>query len=96
MPDEEIINMLKKHKKKLCKKYNIESIGIFGSYARGEENQDSDVDVLVEYKITPGFFEFLDLEDELKSIFNKKVDLVTKPALKPLIKDKIIKEVVYI
>lgn len=96
MPNQEIINKLKEHKEELCKKYNIASIGIFGSYARGEETDDSDVDILVEYDITPGFFEFLDLEDELNNIFRKKVDLVTKPALKHLIKGHILNEVVYI
>lgn len=96
MSSNEVINALKEHKEELCKKYKIASIGIFGSYARGEEIPDSDIDVLVEYKTTPGFFVFLELEDELSKIFNKKIDLVTKPALKPLIKDQILKETVYI
>jgi len=96
MPDNEVINKLKEHKNDLFKKYNIKSMGVFGSYARGEESSDSDVDILVEYSITPDFFKFLDLEDELSEIFNKKIDLVTKPALKPLIKNKILKETLYI
>ena len=96
MPNQEIINKLKEHKEELCKKYNIVSIGVFGSYARGEATPESDVDVLVEYDVTPGFFVFLELEDELSKIFNKKIDLVTKPALKTLIKDRILRETVYV
>ena len=61
MPNQEIINKLKEHKEELCKKYNIVSIGVFGSYARGEATPESDVDVLVEYDVTPGFFVFLEM-----------------------------------
>jgi len=96
MSPAEVINVLKKYKTELYKKYNIKTLGIFGSYARGEENPESDIDILVEYEITPGFFKFIDLEDELSKIFNRKIDLVTKPALKELIKDDILKEVIYI
>jgi uncharacterized protein len=96
MMNQEIIEKLKSKKDELSKKYNIKSIGVFGSYARGEETPESDIDILVEYDITPGFFEFLNLEDELSVLVNKKIDLVTKPALKPLIKDQILQETIYL
>jgi len=93
-----IVDKLKDHKKELQEKYFIKKIGIFGSYVRGEEKADSDIDILVEFEKdrTPGFFKFLDLEDELEKLFNKKIDLVTNNALKDVIKDSILQEVFYI
>ena len=92
----QIFEILRDKKSYFQEKYNISEIGIFGSYARGEERTESDVDILVEYYKTPDFFKFLDLEDELEKLFNKPIDLVSKPALKPLIRDQILKETIYI
>ena len=83
-------------KQEFIQKYNLTYIGVFGSYARREENPASDVDILVEFSVIPTYFKFLELEEELEKILDKKVDLITKAGLKPLIKDKIIKETVYI
>ena len=96
MFNRKILKKLEKNKRKLIQKYNLTYIGVFGSYARGEENPASDVDILVEFSIVPTYFKFLELEEELEKILHKKVDLITKEGLKPLIKDKIIKETVYI
>ncbi len=71
-------------------------MGVFGSFAAGEEKEGSDVDILVEFDKSITLFGYVDLkfflEDELKT----KVDLVTKGALKPLIKDEILRETVYL
>ena len=90
----DIGEVLKKHKPVLKEKYKVEEIGVFGSYVRGEQSQMSDVDILVQL-CEPVGWEFLDLKEFLESILNRKVDLVTVNALKPQIKDKILKEVVY-
>lgn len=90
----DIGEVLKKHKPILREKYKVEEIGIFGSYVRGEQSQMSDVDILVQL-CEPVGWELLDLKEFLESILNRKVDLVTVNALKPQIKDKILKEVVY-
>ena len=92
----EIKNLLSKHRKELEAKYKVKNIGVFGSFARGEQRTKSDIDILVEFKATVDFFEFLDLEEHLERLLGIKVDLVTKRALKPLIKDKILNEVVYV
>jgi len=92
----EIKNLLSKHRKELEAKYKVKNIGVFGSFARGEQRTKSDIDILVEFKATVDFFEFLDLEEYLEGLLRVKVDLVTKRALKPLIKDKILNEVVYV
>ena len=96
MPNDTILHILKQYKQELMQKYNFTYIGVFGSYTRGEENPASDVDILIEFSIIPTYFKFLELEEELEKILNKKVDLITKSGLKPLIKNKIIKETVYI
>ncbi len=90
----ELEETLKKHKPFLGEKFKVKNIGIFGSYIRGEESEKSDVDVLVEFYAPIGW-KFVDLKEFLKEILGKEIDLVTVRALKPQLKDKILKEVVY-
>ena len=80
----------------LRKKYPIKSIGLFGSYVRGEQKKRSDVDILVDFDETISLFKFVDLETELSDILGRKVDLVMKSALKPKIGERILEEVAYI
>ena len=84
------------NKKNLAAKYKVKRIGVFGSFVKGKQKKKSDVDILVEFKETVDFFEFLDLEEHLEKLLGIKVDLVTKRALKPYIKDNILKETVYV
>jgi uncharacterized protein len=90
----EIEKILKKNKSILHDKFKVEQIGLFGSYVRGDESKKSDVDILVEFSEPVGW-EFIDLKDFLEEILGIEVDLVTKKALKPQLKDKILKEVVF-
>lgn len=76
-------------------RYMVKEIGIFGSVARGEQTASSDIDVVVEFSEPVGFFSFLDLENFLSRTLGKKIDLVTKRALKPTAKDQILKDIVY-
>ena len=78
------------------KKYYVSKIGIFGSYARGEAGENSDIDILVEFEKPIGFFKFLELEEYLSDLLEIKVDIVSKKALKPHIGKNILKEVVRI
>ena len=89
------LNTFNENRSVLRDQFRVKEIGIFGSVARGEQTASSDVDVLVEFSEPIGFFKFLDLENFLTRILNKKVDLVTKKALKPVVKDRILKDVVY-
>ncbi len=91
---QEIEKMLKRYKPFLKEKFKVKRIGIFGSYIRGEESEKSDVDILVEFSAQIGW-EFIDLKDFLEDILDKEVDLVTVRALKPQIKENILKEVVF-
>ncbi len=72
-------------------------MGIFGSFARGEEDQDSDVDVLVSFHEGKKTFDnFMGTNYYLENLFMRRVDLVTDATLKPLIRDLILKDVVYV
>lgn len=90
---EEIRNLLNSHKEELEKDYNAVKFFIFGSYSRGEQTGDSDIDILVELKAPLGL-KFFKLEKFLEKIFAKKVDLGTADGLKPAIKDMILKEAI--
>lgn len=76
--------------------YNVDYIGVFGSFARGDSKETSDVDMLVGFSKPIGFFKFIELEEYLTNILGKKVDLVTEKALKPAIKDEVLREVIYV
>ena len=78
------------------KRFKVKTIGVFGSYVRGEQKRQSDVDLLVEFEEPVGLFEFMDLEMYLTDLLGVKVDLVSKKALKPHIGERILKEVTMI
>lgn len=81
----------------LKEKFEVQTIGVFGSYSRSEQTQKSDIDILVTFSEDAhiGFFKFLELEEFLSKQLGIKVDLVTKDALKPMLKDRILNETVY-
>ncbi len=93
---EKILRKLAALKPELQARFSVREISLFGSFVRGEEEETSDIDILVEYTETPDMFEFLDLEEYLSTILGIKVDLVTKGALKPYIGKRILEEVVYL
>ncbi len=92
---DQILTLLKKQLPYLKSNFKVKSIGIFGSYAREEQTETSDIDMLVEFEAPVGFIKFIELENYLSDKLGAKVDLVTPDALKPLIKPHIIAEAVY-
>lgn len=78
----------------LSAKYHVKSMEVFGSYARQEQNEESDLDLLVTFNETPGLLKFVEMENHLSDLLGIKVDLVMKDALKPNIGQRIIKEAV--
>ena len=90
----EIEILIKQNKPLLQEKYKVKKIGIFGSCAKDQGTTESDIDILVTF-YEPIGLEFIDLKEYLEFILGKKVDLVTEGALKPQIKEKILREVVY-
>lgn len=91
----EIENTLKNHKKRLFRLYPIKSIAIFGSYSRKEHNDNSDLDILVEFTDKIGV-RFIDLADELEKIVGIKVDLVSKNGVKEKYLKSIIPDLIYV
>jgi predicted nucleotidyltransferase len=90
-----IENKLKELKPVLYQKYFVEKIGYFGSYARSEQNQNSDIDILVSLKKPLGW-EFFDLQEFLEKELKIKVDLVSEKALKEQLRQIILNSVKYI
>ncbi|MBU1092781.1 nucleotidyltransferase family protein [Patescibacteria group bacterium] len=90
------IKIINQNLNSLKNDYGVKKIGIFGSFVNGKPRKDSDIDVLVEFSQPVDFFDFLDLEDYLSKILKRKVDLATKNALKPIIKKRILKQVIYV
>ena len=94
LPDS--ISLLKNFKQTFGDTYGITKLGIFGSVARGENTEDSDIDIVVEVK-SPSFVLMHDLREALSSLFNCKVDLVRlRKSLRPLFLSNINNDVVYV
>jgi predicted nucleotidyltransferase len=91
----EISERLKAIKPELESRFKVSSIGYFGSFASGTQNQQSDLDLLVEFSQPVGW-EFFTLENYLEHLLGLKVDLVTRNSLKEQIKDSILNQVLYI
>jgi predicted nucleotidyltransferase len=79
---DQIINILRDQKKSLEQKYPISELALFGSYARGDNHEHSDIDILVDFNDRIGI-EFISLAHELEDIFHTKVDLVSRKGIKP-------------
>jgi uncharacterized protein len=89
-----IVQTLKATLPELRDRYGVISLGVFGSYVRGEQTPDSDLDLLVEFDHRPmTLLQFIALEYELSDRLQIKVDLVEKSVLKPHIGDRILQEV---
>ena len=92
---EEIEGILLKHKSGLRERFKVKEIGIFGSYARNEQTEDSDVDILVEFEEPVGLL-FVHLADFLEEILQCRVDLVTKEGIKPNRRKYIMEDLIYV
>ena len=93
---EEIKETLTEHKEWLRARFKVKELGIFGSYVGREEKERSDIDILVEFEEPVSLLGLVSLENHLSDLFGLKVDLVPKREIRPELKEKIIKEVVYL
>lgn len=93
---EDIKQTLRATKPLLLEQYRVTEVGIFGSYARGEQTQTSDVDVLIDYEQAPTLFKLVELREYLAGVVGVKVDVVTKNGLKPRIRERVLSEVIYV
>lgn len=88
------IDILKMHEGEIKKRFGVRRIGLFGSFARGEQKDTSDVDILVEFD-EPTFDNFMELAFFLEDLFGRRVELVTPDSLSPYIAPYVKKEVVW-
>lgn len=88
------VGILKKYKKKIKNDYAVEKIGIFGSYAKGNQTESSDIDILVEFK-NPTYDNFIELAFYLEKLYRRKIDLITVKGLSPYILPSVEKEVIW-
>jgi len=91
----EILYKLKELKPILYKDFAVKEIGLFGSFSDESNTEDSDIDLLVELEKPIGW-KFFSLELYLEKIFNRKIDLVTKNAIKEQIRDSILHKIKYV
>ena len=80
----------------IIRREGIKKAGIFGSYARGDQKNTSDIDILIEPTKKMSLFDIIKLENELKKRLNKNIDLLTYASIHNLLKDRILKEEVKI
>jgi predicted nucleotidyltransferase len=90
---EEILKMLAELKPELQSRYKVKEIGVFGSFVRGEQGEASDVDILAEFGEDADLFDLVGLSLFLEEKLHCKVDVVSKRALRPEIRDSVLREI---
>lgn len=93
---EQILDFLRQHKKEMHDRFGVTKIGLFGSYARGDAREDSDIVIAVEMEGDRLFRKFFALEFFLKSNLHKEIDLGIASSLKPIVREKVEKEIHYV
>ena len=92
-----ILNFLSQHKDEFFQKYGVTKIGLFGSYVRDDFKEESDIDIAIEMlSEKKSLNTFFSLRRELEEAFKLKVDLGIESSLKPLAKERILKEIIYV
>jgi uncharacterized protein len=94
MSIDNILAKLRELKPYALARYKAKEIGLFGSYVRGEQNADSDIDVLVDFDDGADLFDLMGLSVYLEEIFHQKVDVVSKHALRKELRESVLQEVV--
>jgi predicted nucleotidyltransferase len=91
---QEIFRLLESNRSRI-RSFGVKEIGVFGSMARGNETPESDVDILVELE-TETFDAYMKVLFFLEDLFERKVDLVMKDSIKPIIRNRILSETIYV
>jgi predicted nucleotidyltransferase len=94
MNNEDLLAKLKELKPTLAARYKAKEIGLFGSFARGEQGASSDIDVLVEFEEEADLFDLIGLSLHLEEALQRKVDVVPKRALRTELRESVLQEVV--
>ncbi len=91
-----ILRKIRENRGMLEKEFGIVKVRVFGSYVRGQQRENSDLDLIVKFKKTPGFIKLMQIEEKLSSILGVKVDLLTEEGISPYIKEYVEKEAIEI
>mgnify|MGYP000408302278 CR=1 FL=1 len=89
---EDVITTLRESLPDLSTQFGVESLSLFGSFARGEDRPDSDVDLLVEFSRPPTLFVLARLRNALSDLLRRPVDLGTPASLRPFLRDEVLGE----
>ncbi len=92
MGKNEIFSYLRTHADRWHEQFDVASLSVFGSFCRDEQQEKSDIDILVKFRHDPTFDNFMNLKYALEDSLGIPVDLVTQAALKPQWREKILKE----
>ncbi len=96
MTREQILDFLKQHKEEMNNRFGVVKIGLFGSYARGDAREDSNIDIAVELEGDRLFRKFFALEAFLNLRFQKNIDLGIESTLKQIARERVAKEILYV
>jgi hypothetical protein len=96
MTKHEIIAFLKDHKQEMQEKFGATRIGLAGSYARGDATEESDIDIIVELHSQNRFRSFFYLQYFLQDALGKRIDLATESGLKPIVRQTVFKDILYV
>jgi predicted nucleotidyltransferase len=96
MTKEIILEFLSTNRQELKERFGVKKIGLFGSYAREEATPKSDIDIAVEIESSNSFRSFFSLLRFLEDGLNAKIDLGIENSIKPLAKERIMKEIIYV
>ena len=96
MTRSEILEILSKYKNENAEKYGINNIGLFGSFSKDNERDESDIDIVIE-TTEPNPFKLVHIKEELEKLFNKTIDIVRKrEKMNPYLKKYIEKDAIYV
>lgn len=96
MSRHQVLDLLNHRKSDLQHRFQVRDVAVFGSVARDEDSPSSDVDVLVEFSGEANFDQFMDLTFYLEDLFGRPVDLVTKKALRPELREQVEREAIHV
>ena len=96
MNRDQVLAALRRHRQDIEQRFAIKHLSVFGSAARDELRDDSDIDVLVEFKGKATFDGYMDLKFYLETLLDRKVDLVTQDAVKPRMRPMIEQEAIHV